>query len=219
MNKLIFSAFIILLATSCSNKVRQAQLFNGTTLDGWYAYVQGEKHEDASTIFNVMDSMIRLNGERPGYLMSKQLYSNFELTLDYKWNTEPKYERGKGNKNSGVMYQVPVRADKLWPEGIQYQIKEGATGDFVLLDSVTLEVRGERNLPGKSVVIPRLSENERTVGEWNQLVIKSYKGKCSQYLNGKLVNEGIASSSLSGRILLQYEGSPIDFRRLIIRKL
>jgi len=219
MNKLIFSAFVILFASSCSNSVRQPKLFNGTTLDGWYAYVQGEKHEDASTIFNVTDSMIRMNGERPGYLMSNQSYSNFELTLDYKWNTEPKYQRGKGKKNSGVMYQVPDVADKLWPAGIQYQIKEGATGDFVLLDSVTLEVRGQRNLPGKSVVIPRLSENEKTVGEWNQLTIKSYKGTCSQYLNGKLVNEGTKSSSLAGRILLQYEGSPIDFRRLIIKKL
>lgn len=219
MNKFIFSAFILLLFSSCSNTVRQSKLFNGVTLDGWYAYVQGEKHINASAIFNVNDSIIQMNGEKPGYLMSTRSFSNFELSLDYKWNTEPQYQRGKGKKNSGVMYNVPAVADKLWPAGIQYQIKEGATGDFVLLDSVTLEVRGQRSVPGKSVVVPRLEENEKAIGEWNQLVIKSYKGKCSQYLNGKLVNEGTASSSLSGRILLQYEGSPIDFRRLIIRKL
>lgn len=211
---------LLLITSSCSKKIIQSSLFNGTDLSGWYAYVKDEKHENAAEIFQASNGMIRLNGEKPGYLMSTHSYANFELKLEYKWNTEPAFQRGIGTKNSGVMYNVPATtADQLWPAGIQFQIKEGATGDFVLLGDVTLTVRGERKAPGKSVVVNRSTENEKPVGEWNEIVIKSDKGVCSQYLNGKLVNEGTESSSAGGRILLQYEGSPIDFRKIVIKKL
>lgn len=206
--------------SSCSEKVINTNLFNGTTLDGWYAYVKDGKHVNAAEIYHADNGMIRLNGDKPGYLMSNQSYNNFELKLEYKWNTEPAYQRGTGAKNSGVMYNVPASTtDQLWPAGIQFQIKEGATGDFVLLGDVTLTVRGDRKAPGKSVAVPRITENEKPAGEWNEIVIKSNNGVCSQYLNGKLVNEGIESSSASGRILLQYEGAPIDFRKIVIKAL
>ena len=40
----------------------------------------------------------------------------------------------------------------------------------------------------------------------------------TQRLNGKLVNKGTESSVNQGRILLQYEGFPIDFRKITIKK-
>ncbi|WP_315824617.1 family 16 glycoside hydrolase [Paraflavitalea speifideaquila] len=118
------------------------------------------------------------------------------------------------------MYNVPDTArDVLWPAGIQFQVKEGATGDFILLENVTLAVRGETKGPGKSVAVPRLGEQEKPLGQWNTILIRHIKGACTQYLNGVLVNEGSQASSQSGRILLQYEGAPIDFRKVEIKSL
>ena len=151
--------------------------------------------------------------------MSEQSFRNFKLTVEYRWNTDTNFAKKNNSKNSGVMYLVPAETpDVLWPKGIQFQIKEGATGDFVFLQEVTLKINGAKNEPGKSVVTKRFADAEKAIGEWNTLVVISKNGKITQKLNGKLVNQGIESSVTEGRILLQYEGFPIDFRKVNIKK-
>jgi Domain of Unknown Function (DUF1080) len=211
--------FFILICTfiSCSHQFKP--LFNGTNLNGWYAFTAEKKFDNAQDIYVVSDNMIRLHGEKVGYLMSNKSYKNFELTVDYRWNIEKQYHRNDNKKNSGVMYNIPTDTpDVLWPKGIQFQVKEGFTGDFVLLDSVTINVKGTKNAAGKSVTLSRFKDNEKPIGEWNTLLIQSKNGHCLQYLNGLLVNEGTDATSKEGRILLQYEGSPIDFKNIKIKK-
>jgi hypothetical protein len=129
------------------------------------------------------------------------------------------YARKSNNKNSGVMYLISSKTrDTLWPKGIQFQIKEGGTGDFILLQDVTLRINGVKTIAGRSVVSPRFEDATNPIGEWNTLVITSINGKIKQELNGKLVNEGDKSSVSEGRVLIQYEGFPIDFRKIIIEK-
>ena len=217
MNKTLFFALFMLFFVSCSPKY--SNLFNGKNLDGWYAYTANEKKQtNAQAVYTVTDSMIRFYGEKIGYLMTLKSYENFELTLEYRWNIEKQYQRNNNVRNSGVMYNIPLDApDMLWVRGIQFQIKEGFTGDFVLLDSVTMNVKGVTKPAGKSVVVSRFKDNDKPTGEWNTIMIQSKNGKCAQYLNGQLVNEGTDASSKKGRILLQYEGSPIDFRRIKLK--
>lgn len=119
------------------------------------------------------------------------------------------------------MYLIPKETpDKLWPKGIQFQIKEGgSTGDFVLLQEVTLRINGIQTQPEKSVVAKRFQEAENPINEWNILVITLKNETITQELNGKLVNEGTNSSVTKGRILLQYEGFSIDFRKSEVLKL
>ncbi|MDA3853861.1 MAG: DUF1080 domain-containing protein, partial [Bacteroidales bacterium] len=154
---------------------------------------------------------------KAGYLMSEQSFDNFQLTVEFRWNLESSYTRKSENKNSGVMYLVPQEApDEIWPKGIQFQVKEGGTGDFIFLKEVTLNVKGETAEPGKSVVVGRFLDATNPPGEWNTIVITSTGGHVKQELNGILVNEGIESSVLEGRNLLQHEGFPIDFRKVEI---
>ncbi len=217
MNKILLILLSVFLFSNCNSKV--INLFNGSNLEGWYAYTDKDKKVAAPlSIFAVSDSMIRLYGEKQGYLMTLKTYENFELTAEYRWNTEEKYRRNNNVKNSGVMYNIPVDApDSLWCRGIQFQIKEGFTGDFVLLDNVTLNVKNTVKGAGKSVVVTRFKDNDKPTGEWNTIVIQSKNGHCTQFLNGQLVNEGVDASTKEGRILLQYEGAPIDFRRIKLK--
>jgi len=214
----VFASLFVLYG--CSPAAFAQQRSTAIASGDWYAYTKDKKYDRASDAFLLTDSMIRLFGDKTGYLMSKKPYTNFELTLEYRWNMDPAYAHGSGKKNSGVMYNVPdIATDMLWPAGIQFQVKEGATGDFILLGNVTLTVRGETKAPGASVAVARLSEQDRPLGEWSTILIRSNKGVLSQYLNGQLVNEGSNASSPGGRILLQYEGSPIDFRKVMIKGL
>ena len=107
----------------------------------------------------------------------------------------------------------------LWPKGIKFQIKKDTTGDFILLNEVTLEIKGVKTAPGKSVVANKFKDAANSIGEWNTIVITSKNGKIRQELNGKLVNKGKKSSVQEGRVLLQYEGFPIDFRKVEIKTL
>ncbi|MBN1181758.1 MAG: DUF1080 domain-containing protein [Bacteroidales bacterium] len=211
---------IVILFTSTTYSQSTQELFNRQNLDGWYAFdADSVKHDDASEIFTVEDGIIRLFGPKAGYLMSEKAFTEFQLTVEFRWNIDTSFVRKSNKKNSGVMYLVPSDApDMLWPKGIQFQIKEEATGDFVLLQDVTLTVNGEKIQPGRSIVVKRIEDAENSIGEWNTLIVTVKENKVTQELNGKIVNEGVGPSVKEGRILLQYEGFPIDFRKVEIVK-
>lgn len=210
---LVFAFLLILNSCAVQQKIWSE--------NDWYAYIKTSSEKlEPSKVYEFSDGMIRMHGENIGYLMSKKSYTNFELTLEYRWNMDEKYNKGKGKKNSGVMYNIPTDSpDKIWPKGIQFQIKENTTGDFIFLDQVTAKVHGKQIEPGASVTSPKFIENEKPYGEWNSIVIKSVNGKITQFLNEKLINECEESSSIEGRISLNYEGSAIDFRNIRLKEI
>ena len=209
--------FVMLFSVSKAQETN-TKLFNGKNLKAWYAYVKSTgKHLDATEVFSVEDGVVKFSGDENGYLMSLDTFRNFHLIVEYKWDINPPENKKSKTKNSGIMYHVPIDAqDTFWPRGIQFQVKEGSTGDFVLLDNVTIQVNDSTNQPGKSVAMKRFTDAENPIGEWNKVEITSKNGTCTQKLNGKLVNEGKNASVTSGRILLQYEGYPIYFRKMEI---
>jgi hypothetical protein len=212
--KSAFAILLLFILNSCA--VQQKSL----EMDDWYAFTKtNTARQKPSEVYEFKDGMIRMYGDDNGCLMTNKSYKNFELTLEYRWNIEDKYKT-KGTKNSGVMYNIPLDAsDKIWPKGIQFQIKENTTGDFIFLDQVTAKVNGKLIEAGASVVSPKFLANENPYGEWNSVVIKSFNGKLTQYLNGKLVNECTEVSSTEGKISLNYERSPIDFKNINIKNI
>lgn len=213
-NIIVAVAFLFLL-NSCAVQPKNL------SMSDWYAFTKTSTDRiESSKIYEFSDGIIRMHGENIGYLMTKKSHKNFELSLEYRWNIDEKFNRGNGKKNSGVMYNIPVDSpDNIWPKGIQFQIKENTTGDFIFLDKVTAKVNGKLIEAGASVTSPKFSANENPYGEWNTIVIKSFNGKITQYLNGKLVNECVEASSVEGKISLNYEGSPIDFRNIQLKNI
>ncbi len=221
--KITFILFGFALLLICEPLLSQHKidLFNGKNLEGWYAFRDEDgKIEDANSVFNVEEGMIRMYGSKAGYLMSDGQYENFKLAVEFRWNTDSTFTRKSNKMNSGVMYLVPSDTpDELWPKGIQFQIKKGATGDFVLLKNTTIEINGETSKADKTVVVKRLVDATKPLGEWNSLEVIVKDGVVQQKLNGKLVNKGENPSVSKGRILLQYEGYPIDFRKVMLKNL
>lgn len=214
LKKITFVFGFLFILNSCTVQQKIASQNN------WYAFIKTNSEKlESSKIYEFSNGMIRMHGENIGYLMSQKSYRNFELSLEYRWNMDEKYT-GKGKKNSGVMYNIPSDSpDKVWPKGIQFQIKENTTGDFIFLDQITAKVNGKATEPGASVTSPKFTENERAYGEWNSVVIRSFNGHIKQFLNGKLVNECTDATSAEGRISLNYEGSAIDFKNIVVKKI
>lgn len=213
--KTIFAFALLLFLNSCA--VQEKVL----SKNDWYAFTKTSKQRiSPSEVYEFTDGIIRMHGENIGYLMTNKSYKNFELALDFRWNIEEKFNKNKAKKNSGVMYNIPTDSpDNIWPKGIQFQMKENTTGDFIFLDNITAVVNGKLVEAGASVTSPKFSANENPYGEWNQVLIRSFNGKITQYLNGKLVNECIEASSKEGKISLNYEGSPIDFRNIRLKSI
>ena len=221
MQKTIVAAWVFLSLFNLNLSAQKSeQLFNGKNLKNWYAFnTESGKHKNAADLFRAEDGMIRLFGAQAGYLMSRKSYANFTLTAEFRWNMDENVVRKNNKMNSGLMYLVPeTTKDTLWPQGIQFQIKEGASGDFILLQEVGMDKNGTIIIPGKSVVVAKNKNTEKTAGEWNNLKIQVKNGTISQFLNGELVNQGNNPTVSKGRILLQYEGFPIDFRNIVLQK-
>lgn len=214
-----FVLFVFCVSALClTSAMAQKQLICGSKFRG-YGYSVATGRVSASQLFDVKKGTIRLKGSNPGYVISKLGYENFELTAQFRWADE-ETSRASNKPNSGIMVHVPVAsADTLWPQGIQYQIKDKSTGDFVLLQEVTLKVNGQLQGPGRSVVVKRFADAEKPSGEWNAIRIVARGNEVEQYLNGVLVNKGVGASVSEGRILLQYEGFPIEFKDLKLSRL
>ena len=63
----------------------------------------------------------------------------------------------------------------------------------------------------------RPAKNENRIGEWNTAEIVCMGDKAEFYFNFKLVNRIKRLSPTRGKIQLQSEGCPIEFRRIAIK--
>ncbi|HPA19697.1 MAG TPA: DUF1080 domain-containing protein [Verrucomicrobiae bacterium] len=119
-----------------------APIFNGRDLDGWYVYTVQKQNENPG-IFTVVDGMLRVSGGEGdeayyGGLITKQEYSNYRLTFEYKWG-EPTYGKRKGKaRDSGVLLHcVGPNGPGPWMTSYEFQIIEGGTGDILVVDTRT----------------------------------------------------------------------------------
>jgi len=151
-----------------------------------------------------------------GYIRTKDSFSNFKLHLEWRWTAEP--------TNSGVLINVQGK-DMIWPHCIECQLKYENAGDIVLMgkgagitikDSTYLITSEENRY---SVITKFEDSSENPVGEWNNYDITSLDGQIEVIVNGVLQQRGKDISPAEGNILLQSEGSPIQFRNIYLIQL
>jgi len=215
---LFFSLLLVLINTTAQ---KFKQLFNGKDLDGWYICLKGMPlGMDTGKVFSVEDKMIHISGESFGYIATKRSFTNFHLILEFKWGVNKYPPRLKSKRDSGVLYYFSESApDKVWPRSIECQVQEGDCGDFWLVDSTALTVNGKYYSPAKNQQVVKMSDQEKTYGEWNTLEIIGNNGKCTHIVNGVVVNEGTDANVREGKIAIQSEGAEVYYRNIRLAKL
>lgn len=108
-------------------------LFNGKNLDGWYPWLATTKYDDPKHVFSVVDGMLRITGEVPGYLGTRAEYREYHLIAEYKWG-ELTYG-AKTARNSGILLHAtgPDGNHSPWTASIECQIAQGCVGDFIVI--------------------------------------------------------------------------------------
>jgi hypothetical protein len=217
-NSFLF-AFLFVLASAKAQQFKP--LFNGSNLDGWYAYLRGtEQNKDTGNVFTTHDNMLHVSGETFGYIATNRSYKNFHLTLEFKWGVKKHAPRLERKRDSGILYYFASTApDKIWPRSFECQIQEGDCGDFWLVDSTSLTINGKVFPPTRNQQIIKTSDQEKPYGEWNTVEVIAKDGRCIHKVNGVIVNEGTDANIREGKIALQSEGAEIYYRNIKLAEL
>jgi hypothetical protein len=156
-------------------------------------------------VWKVEGGKIRCSGVPNGYLRTTGDYKDFALSLEWRWAEKP--------GNSGVLLRV-TGPDKIWPKTVEAQLQSGNAGDFWLMDGATLDTDPARTDPKAPNHRTKIKAAEKAPGEWNLYEITMDGGWVLLRVNGEPVNEGTGAEEVAGRIALQSEGAPIEFRNI-----
>ncbi len=212
-------------------------LFNGSDLSEFDTFIRGRGlNADPEHVFQVDHGLIHVSGREMGYLLSKQTFHRFYLRADFKWGEGTFGERAGQARDSGILYSIQGE-QKVWPRSVEFQIKEGETGDFWMTDGAAVTGADGKRVtgpPGSALNIGHIGkgptqntvgfrnpsgELEKPHGQWNTLELVVDDKVIRQYVNGTLANVGIDPFPTEGKILFQSEGAEIFFRHIEIAPL
>jgi hypothetical protein len=175
------------------------RLFNGENLDGWVPM-----NDSCKDTFAVKDGVITDTGQPNGYLRTTADYTNYTLHLQMKHVQEG---------NSGVLTRM-TGEDKVWPRSIEAQGQSGSMGDIWNIGDVPMKTAPDRT-NGRHTRKMHES-NERPIGEWNDYEITLDGGDLEIKVNNLAQNTATECEEIAGKICLQSEGSPKEFRNIVL---
>ena len=171
-NKIPYLLIFSLLSGVCA---KERILFNGKSLAPFeFAPASWEIGKDGSLVCRMQKTKDKNGKERirgMGYLWTKQEFSDFELTLEYKLSA---------GANSGIFY----RTDKNNPVQGGFEIQ--------LMDNEGFQKKANKVLPARKLnasfydgVAPT-GDYSKPVGQWNHSRLVCKGPEVSFHLNGKL---------------------------------
>lgn len=205
------------------------------TEPGWRALrlADFENVNCAPDTWSEADGVIRCTGQPIGVIRSRQVFTNFELVVQWRHLTS--------GGNSGVfLWASPealtgLRPGQLPPGGIevqvldhgyaeQYQRQTGKKPDWFTTHGDVFPVgksrmtpfpptspNGQRSFPRKHL--------SKGVGEWNHYYVRAINGEIRLWVNGEEVSGGSGCEPRAGYLCLESEGAPVEFKNLRIREL
>lgn len=213
MKRFAVSAGVLVLGLMLGGCAQRVALFNGENLNGWTPFLADDT-VDPATVWSVRDGVLRCEGQPNGYIRTVGAYSDYTLLLEWRWPETP--------SNSGVLLHA-TGEDKLWPQCIEAQLKHLSAGDLVTIQpGSTVTVNDVAYQPEGSIfkIIPkRLPTSEKLAGNWNRYKIVCKGDTINLYVNGVHQHSATHVSPAAGAICLQSEGSPIEFRNIVLTPL
>ena len=160
---------------------RRIELFNGTNFDGFTFCMTADA--DPMKTWSVANGVIHCNGSAIGYLRTLQTYSNYVVTVEWRFiKVAPKKD------NTGVLVHMQL-PDKVWPPCVQNQGKSGRQGDLFVMSGVECKEHLALGKDANTPVALHGEPNENAIGEWNSNVTICAANKVQAIINGKFLNE------------------------------
>ena len=179
-------------------------------------------------------------------LVTAKSYGKYNLMWDYKWGSKkfgppPYNDLSRYPRDAGVLWHLHGDITQLWPSSIEFQNKDGTTGDiFALYARCTSlgapsakTVFAEAANGGVSVLVDGAngfvqhgrSANFEIANDWNSLLLQVDGGSAVYSVNGHIVNRVLSvmdkngNPVTSGPIAWQAEQAEVFYRNLRIQVL
>jgi hypothetical protein len=185
-------------------------LWNGKDFTGWQRFLP-DPSRDVNQTWSIENGVLRCTGSPAGYMRTEKPYADYHLHVEWRWPANP--------GNNGVLVHMSGE-DKVWPRSLECQLASGNAGDFWVIGGLEFaeHAKGGDRVKGRRAL--KLSESsEKPPGEWNQYDILCKDDWIVVLVNGVLQNVATKCSDRSGKVCLQSEGAPIEYRNLWIAPL
>ena len=187
----------------------QIALFNGKDFSTWTFCMKD--NADPFKTWSITNGVIHCTGTPAGYLRTAQTFSNYFLTVEWRFiKIAPKAD------NTGILVHIQS-PDQVWPQCVQVQGKHDRQGDLFLMNGAEAK---EHKGKDKNTPVPlRGLSQEKPVGEWNKAETICKNGTVVSFINGTFVNEITECTLNGGYIGFQSEGAEIEIRSVYLTPL
>ena len=128
---------LMVLGTHGQVSKSEIQLFNGKNFSGWYTFIKGRgKNIDPKKVFSIRGNNLVISGEEFGCVTTIDTFSNYTLTVEWKWGGKTFAPRKSRARDSGILLNSigsDGGSDSTWMYSIECQIIEGGTGDILVV--------------------------------------------------------------------------------------
>ena len=229
------------------------QLFDGHSLAGWSVFQQGVGDLDAHRAIRIENGELHFLGsmfDGPaqatfGHMATVEDFADYHLRLEYRWGERRYAPRDLQRRNSGVLYHLAPDRDRLFPDGIEFQVEEGDVGDAIMINTRALAgplLGGTPLWPNYFPGLPTTYEAPIVAGGiarqwfrhagpyerldgWNTLDLYAFGDQAAHLVNGRIVMTLFAMLDRAGaplrkgRIALEFEAAEVFFRHVALRQL
>jgi hypothetical protein len=208
---LAFAFAEIAAAQNVVTPANHIDLFNGANFDGLTFCMKNDA--DPMKTWSVTNGVIHCNGSAIGYLRTKQSYSNYVVTVEWRFvKVAPKKD------NTGILVHMQL-PDKVWPICVQNQGRSGRQGDLFVMMGAECKEHLALGKDANTPVPLRGASNENSVGEWDTNVTVCAGNDVKAIINGKLLNEITECTVSSGFVGIQSEGADFEICKMYLEPL
>jgi hypothetical protein len=156
--------------------------------------------------------LIQTTGTPRGYLYTNKTFGDFTLRGEFRYIPQEESPDAAAMDKYNTVFLIYVPDDhKIWPRSLEVQGRYDQIGQVKknardININVTLDDQAARE------------QARKPIGEWNSIEIISQEGAVTAILNGTKISACEPGEPKSGRIGLQAEDYPVEFRRLRIRE-
>ena len=232
MRPLALALFVAAAAAAEDGPVRA---FIDDTAPGWESLTEEDfaAVNSAEDTWRWEDGVLHCTGRPVSVLRTAEPFENVEIVVEWM------HEKPAGN--SGLFVWVtPESIERLTeagkpglPDGIEVQMLDHGYTDKVAAqgkDTTWFGTNGDVFPVGvKLTPFPPLSPNgsrsfprkklAKGHGQWNHYYVRAINGEVRLWVNGEEVSGGTAADPARGYLCLESEGSPIQFRKVRVRRL
>lgn len=191
--------------------------------------------------------VLNVSGQIYAGISTVESYSNYHLSVEYKWGVKKFPPRENKLRDAGVL--VHCNGDhgsfwNVWLQSLECQIQETDTGDFISLAGTSAKIKvvesdKESSRPtfapdgvrinvgaGTKTWGAARKENFEIENDWNLVEVYAFDDEVVFLVNGNVVmrmedakvgNQKDGQPLTSGRIQLQSEGAELTYRNVMIR--